>query len=597
MQIVTIEDFTRQSFDFLVIGGGTAGLVIASRLAQDGRFTVGVLEAGGPANGREYVDIPGYFGKSLGSDIDWKFRSAPLAEVGGKTLMCPRGKALGGSSAINFMTWCRASREDYDAWEALGNPGWGWDDLLPYFKKSETFHPPSPVVQAEKDIRYDPNSFGYSGPIHISYTSHIPPRDRLWFNTLNSLGVKTNSAHAAGSIAGVWTNVNNIDPRTMTRSFATNYCALAGSNLHTLTEALVQEIVLDKTRDGYAASGVRFIHKDQEYVVSASREVILSAGTIKSPQILELSGVGHPEILSRAGLAVKVDSPMVGENLQEHKAIHAIVEHDPALENSDDLFLDENCAAAAREQFARDRTGGLSHVFGSYAFVPLARYIPRETLDKLCSQVQALTEFSAGKKAILEERLRCLDKRGQIEYIFKLGAGRMAERGRKLATLYQILQYPFSVGSVHVQPAPFQRQDPVIEPGFYQGPAGELDLEVLLESTRFAREILLAPDMSSVVKQLVHPPASFYADDEAMRKWIIDHTGMAMHAVGTCSLGGHGGIREGVVDERLKVYGVKGLRVVDASIMPLQIGAHIQATVYAIAEKAADMILEDATRQ
>ncbi|KAK1251477.1 hypothetical protein MKX07_006956 [Trichoderma sp. CBMAI-0711] len=597
MQVVSIEDFTRQSFDFLVIGGGTAGLVVASRLSQDGRFIVGVIEAGGPVNGREDVDIPGYFGKSLGSEIDWKFRSAPLAEVGGKTLMCPRGKALGGSSAINFMTWCRASREDYDAWEALGNPGWGWDDLLPYFKKSETFHPPSPAVQAEEDIRYDPDSFGYSGPIHISYTSHIPPRNRLWFNTLNSLGVKTNSAHAAGSIAGVWTNINNIDPRTMTRSFATNYCALAGSNLHILTQATVQDIVLDKTSDGYVASGVRFIHGNQEYVVSAAREVILSAGTIKSPQILELSGVGNPEILSRAGIAVKVDSPMVGENLQEHKAIHAIVEHDPGLENSDDLLLDADYATAAREQFARDKTGSLAHVFGHYAFVPLARYIPQDTLDKLCSRVQALTEFSAEKKAILEERLRCTDKRGQIEYIFKLGAGHMAESGRKLATLYQILQYPFSVGSVHVQPAPSQREDPVIDPGFYQGPTGELDLEVMLESTRFAREILFAPHMSSIVKQLVHPPASIYGDDKAMRKWIVDHTGIAMHAVGTCALGGHAGIRGGVVDERLKVLGVEGLRVVDASIMPLQIGAHIQATVYAIAEKAADMILQDAARQ
>ncbi|KAL7813157.1 GMC oxidoreductase [Trichoderma aethiopicum] len=597
MQTVSVDDFLRQSFDYLIIGGGTAGLVVASRLAQDGRFTVGVLEAGGQVNGREDVDIPGYFGKSLGTEIDWKFRTAPLAEVGGKTLMCPRGKALGGSSAINFMTWCRASREDYDAWERLGNPGWGWDDLLPYFKKTETFHPPSPGVQVEKDIRYDPDAFGYSGPIHISFPSHIPPRQRLWFNTLNSLGVKTNSAHAAGSIAGVWTNVNSIDPRTMTRSFATNYCALAGSNLHILTEAMVQEIVLDKTSEGYVASGVRFTHKDQEYVVSASREVILSAGTVKSPQILELSGIGNSEILSRAGIAVKVDSPMVGENLQEHKSIHAIVEHDPELENSDDLFLDADCAAAAREQFARDRTGGFSHVFGSYAFVPLARHMPQETLDKLCSRVQALTEFSAEKKAILEERLRCPDKRGQIEYIFKLGVGPMAQRGKKLATLYQILQYPFSVGSVHVQPAPSQKEDPLIDAGYFKGPAGEIDLEVMLESTRFAREIILAPSMSSVVKQLVHPPAGFYADDEAMRKWIIDHAGLAMHAVGTCALGGHAGIREGVVDERLNVFGVKGLRVVDASIMPLQIGAHIQATVYAIAEKAADMILQDAARQ
>lgn len=130
MQTVSVDDFVRQSFDFLIIGGGTAGLAVASRLAQDGKFTVGVLEAGGTANGRDDVEIPGYFGRSLGSEIDWRFQTAPQAALGGRTVKWPRGKALGGSSALNFLTWNRASREDYDAWEALGNPGWGWDGLL-----------------------------------------------------------------------------------------------------------------------------------------------------------------------------------------------------------------------------------------------------------------------------------------------------------------------------------------------------------------------------------------------------------------------------------------------------------------------------------
>jgi choline dehydrogenase-like flavoprotein len=130
MQTVSIDDFTRQSFDFIIIGGGTAGLAVASRLAQDGKFTVGVLEAGGAANGRDEVDIPGYFGRALGTEIDWKFESSPQGTAGEKKDKWPRGKALGGSSAINFMSWNRAGREDYDAWVALGNPGWGWDDLL-----------------------------------------------------------------------------------------------------------------------------------------------------------------------------------------------------------------------------------------------------------------------------------------------------------------------------------------------------------------------------------------------------------------------------------------------------------------------------------
>lgn len=196
--------------------------------------------------------------------------------------------------------------------------------VRPFFKKSETFHPPSSAVQEEQDIRYDPEAFGTSGPIHLMYPNEYSPAHRLWLKALNSLGVRNTPAHVAGSNVGTWTNICSIEPRSMTRCFATSYCALAGSNLHILTQATVQEIVLDNASDGYVASGVRFTHNGQEHLVSASREVILSAGTIKSPHILELSGIGNPEILSRAGVAVKVDSPMVGENLQEHNGTYIL---------------------------------------------------------------------------------------------------------------------------------------------------------------------------------------------------------------------------------------------------------------------------------
>lgn len=273
------------------------------------------------------------------------------------------------------------------------------------------------------------------------------------------------------------------------------------------------------------------------------------------------------------------------------------MEVDPELENSDDLFFDANYAAAAREQYTRDQTGPLVNNSASYAYVPLARIMPQETLERLYSQAQALTEFPSEKKTLMEQRLRNPDKLGHIEYIFKLGAAPITESGKKLAMMLQILQYPFAAGSIHVQPTPAEGDDPVIDPRHYHGPPGEIDLEVMMESARFARDILLAPSFGKVVKQLVQPPASSYANDEYMKKWIADSTVVALHAVGTCAMGGHAGIRGGVVDERLKVYGVKGLRVVDASIMPLQISAHIQATVYAIAEKAASMILEDVTKQ
>jgi choline dehydrogenase-like flavoprotein len=269
------------------------------------------------------------------------------------------------------------------------------------------------------------------------------------------------------------------------------------------------------------------------------------------------------------------------------------VEVNSELKNPDDQIFDVEQATAAREQFARDQTGPLANLPCSYTFVPLTKTIKQDALEKIYSQAHELTEFSPEKKALLEERLRNPDKIGQIEYFFKLGAGGFGGGDKRHGILAQILQHPFGTGSIHVKPTPAERDDPVIDLGYYHGPGGKVDLELMLESTRFAHSILLAPPFTDVVRQPVHPPAGSYADDEQMKEYIVNGTVTALHAVGTCAMGGYEGIRGGVVDERLNVYGVKGLRVVDASIMPLQISAHIQATVYAIAEKAAHMILED----
>lgn len=318
-----IQDFIRQSFDYVVIGGGTAGLAVASRLAEDPSIAVGVLEAGGIAHKEENVDIPAFYGRSIGSELDWAFETEPQEGLNGRKLPWPRGKVLGGTSALNFMTWVRANREDYDDWEALGNRGWGWDGLLPFFKKSETFHPPSDAVRDEYSATHDAGSLGTSGPIHISYSTNYSASHKLWHSTLNAVGVETNPSHLTGSNVGVWTNVNTVDPKTAARSYSTSYCASQRPNLHILTEAQVQEIVLEKggseaDGDGHTATGVRIHHRGKEYIIPAGREVILSAGSVQSPQILELSGVGNPDVLSKAGVPVKVNSPMVGENLQDH---------------------------------------------------------------------------------------------------------------------------------------------------------------------------------------------------------------------------------------------------------------------------------------
>ncbi|KAM5349790.1 hypothetical protein ACJ41O_006295 [Fusarium nematophilum] len=599
------DDFSRLSFDFIVVGGGTAGLAVASRLAEaDEGFTVGVLEAGGVvAVDDDDVEIPGHYGRSLGGRHDWLLETVPQEGLGGRVLAWPRGRVLGGTSALNYMAWNRASKYDYDAWEALGNPGWGWDDLLPFFKRSETFHPPSQAVQEEYDVSHDADLFGRSGPIHVSYPTDYSPSHRLWHRTLNAVGVETNASHVGGSNVGVWTCVNAVDPRSARRSYATGYLSRVAPNLHVLTEATVNEVVVQQVDGQWVATGVRFACKGREHVASASREVILSAGSVKSPQILELSGIGKPTVLTEAGIPVKVDSPNVGENLQDHLMLATIFEVDPLLANRDDLQTDEKLAAAARMQYAQDKAGPLIILPCSLCYVPLAHFSPRDAIADLYAKADGLTAFDADKKAILKQRLDGRADLGQIEYIFDLGNWSpffRGEDGKKYGTMLQILQYPFSVGSIHIRPATADHgsatseDHPAIDPRYYAGEHGALDVEVMRECARFLHRIVRTEPLAGIVRAPASPSKATLADDDRLREWIVQNTITDWHPVGTCAMGGRAGVRGGVVDERLRVYGVRSLRVVDASVMPLQISAHIQATVYAIAEKGAHMILQDA---
>ncbi|PFH57042.1 hypothetical protein XA68_15587 [Ophiocordyceps unilateralis] len=596
------DDFVRRSYDFLVVGGGTAGLAVAARLASEApSVVVGVVEAGSVSRGEPDIDIPAFYGRALGGRHDWRYETEPQLGLKGRSVPWPRGRVLGGTSALNYMAWNRAGKADYDAWEALGNAGWGWNDLLPYFKKSETFHEPTQTIDGDANISYDPSLFGSSGPIHISYSNYFWPSHRLWHRTLHALGLETNPAHVGGSNVGVWTCLHAVDPNTVTRSYSTSYCASPLPNLHILTDATVNQVTLVRCTTGYRATGLRLTTSHgEEHLVSASREVILSAGSIGSPQILELSGIGNPDVLSEAGVPVKVDSPRVGENLQDHMMLDLIFEVDPNLDNPDRLKRDASAAAAAMEKYVKDRGGPLTALSSAFAYVPFSHFVPEETLAAMSLRAGDLNSLDSDKRQILQRRLAHSVKLGHIEYIFDLGnwsplfAG---EDGKQYGTLLQILQYPFSVGSVHIRPGAggvaLAGDRPTIDPQYYGGPHGRLDLEAMKLCLGFARRIVSEEPLARIIHGPAWPTASTLSDEQSIEDWIRENTITDWHPVGTCSMGGRAGIKGGVVDERLRVFGVESLRVVDASIMPLHISAHPQATVYAIAEKAAHMILED----
>ncbi|KAL7619855.1 hypothetical protein AAE478_010400 [Parahypoxylon ruwenzoriense] len=590
------HDFAARDFDYLIVGGGTAGLVVAARLSEDPSVVVGVLEAGPAALNEDAINVPDPFLRTLGTKYDWQFETIRQDGLGGRTLPWPRGKVLGGTSALNLMTWNRGSKQDYDAWEELGNKGWGWDGLLsslrsssrPFFKKSETMHLPGGEKQSIYREYYDPESIGTSGPVHASYSKQYSKTHQLCYDALVGLGVPENRAHQGGSNVGVWTNLTSVNPEDDTRSYAAPAYFKPNSskkNFVVLTEALVQEIVLSQEDGGaWIATGVRFTYGNDTFIASASREVILSAGSIQSPQLLELSGIGNSRILKDAGIEVKVPNHNVGENLQDHLMTISVFEIDPSLEMT-------NLGAPACP----------------YCYLPIPLATSGGMLEQLTDKIEALGLFDPDEKEILQTRFKSDANLGHFEYIFDLGNWSSYFRpepsdDKKYASVLQILQYPFSRGSIHIRkpngsgsnandPATITDK-PVIDPRYYSGPHGELDLEIMTQCIRFSDRLCRSAPLSDFVRSRVAPSPSITSDDD-VRDWVVRNTTTDWHPVGTCSMGGRRGIQSGVVDDRLRVYGVNRLRVIDASIMPLQISAHLQATVYAIAEKGADLIRED----
>ena len=279
-----------------------------------------------------------------------------------------------------------------------------------------------------------------------------------------------------------------------------------------------------------------------------------------------------------------------------------IFEVDPTQPNPDDLKHDSAIAASAQQLYDTKKSGPLTILPCSICYVPFYQTIDEAMFKKIRTEAENSATFNnAAKNEIATQRLDGQTKLGQMEYIFDLGNWNpyfVGEEGKKYGTMLQILQYPFSVGSIHTPPAKHgeeakDQSSPIIDPGYYSGPNGKLDLEAMKASAKFAKKIVQTEPLASIIRGAASPAPGVLENDKLLEGWITKNTLTDWHPVGTCGMGGRAGINGGVVDERLRVYGVRGLRVVDASIMPLQISAHLQATVYAIAEKGAHMILED----
>lgn len=516
----------------------------------------------------------------------------------------PRGKQLGGSSAINIMMILHPTRDDLDSWGELGNEGWSFDTMAPYYKKMATVTPPGPNAKkiTHVDEWYDPTLDGKDGPLHLSWGQSYPASlNGAWVETFENLGLNMTHDPRCGRAIGGFQNMQAVDPATKTRSYAAtaHYGTeqRARKNLYIFTDTTAKKITTEKTDHGVVATGVLVrLPSGTDRMLSAKREVILSAGTLQSPQILELSGIGNRELLERHGIPVVIENANVGERIHDHMGGVELFEARDGIPTLDILNQPE-ALAAAMAAYKVNGTGILSQSPATTAYAPYVDHQGRLSQADL----EALLDTHLGDPANDTQEMQIIRRNmlnpenTQIQYLllnFPLpipdAEGVTPTFEKPQVAILPILNHPMSRGSVHIA-SPDIDVKPTWEPNFLAHP---LDLELLARACQFGERIAATAPFTDALTGGRWPDLP--ADTLERAKQIVRRTGISVyHPTGSCAM--RPAADGGVVDARLRVHGTANLRVVDASVVPLEPSGNIQATVYAIAERAADMIKEDAS--
>ncbi|KAI0132702.1 GMC oxidoreductase [Xylariales sp. AK1849] len=612
--LINIENGTLPSYDYIIVGAGIGGLVVANRLSQDPEVTILLIEAGllqvpnlllpiHQDDGSDQVNIPGLIGFDNPVRYDANLTTASQEFIGNRTLTFGQGKVVGGSTVLNGQCWTRGSRDNIDAWKELGNPGWGWNDLLPYFMRSENYTTNvNDTLHEALHIHPPSTDHGTHGPVQVGYPNFFYNQSRNFLDGVRQLGIPFHDEPNRGVTTGASVIPSSMSADNQSRSDGrTAYLdpALSRPNLylltgHTVTQLLSGDELYPNTTyipgvSGTLMTGVELAANSTapKYVISCKKETILAAGAIFSPVLLQISGIGPRVVLEDLGVKVIVDLPGVGRNFQDHPAVQILYNYTapPDLSTAESIQRDSGLRSATLDEYTSKRTGPwTSPMVNTVAFTPL-RWVMNATEHE-----QHIIKASTNATSHLPDSYDDTLLAGYAEQqsiLISLMSGDTSAAYELMSTSWGKLSLssmqPFSRGIVQaVSSSIFNNTPPVIDPRYCSDP---LDCDVIALGLRFNARLIQTSPMAALkpIAQAGFGPDEVHnatALNEALRAEIT--TGF--HPGGTTAMLPRN--KGGVVDPSLRVYGTKNLRVVDAGVIPLLPDAHIQAAIYAIAEKA-----------